>query len=86
MSIMPFRGTCFHCGHDHNEILFHTLPTPQVTDEMVTRFLSWELPKDFYPDGGIAFDRNEPWPTGTNLFTAQQARQMLEFVFTGGKP
>ena len=29
--------------------------TARVTDEMVSRFLSWKLPKDFHPDGGMVF-------------------------------
>lgn len=60
----------------------------KVTDEMVSRFLAWPLPKDFAPDCYISFDGNTPdgaghkktWPIGTNLFTADQARQMLEHV------
>ena len=56
----------------------------KVTDEMVSRFLSWPLPQDFYPDCYVAFDREKAvagsWPTGTNLFTAEQARKMLEHV------
>lgn len=55
----------------------------KVTDEMVTRFLGWSLPKDFMPDGGIKFTPvNHPnsWPVGTNVLTADQARQMLEHV------
>lgn len=66
-----------------------------VTDEMVSRFLAWELPKDFYPDGGVKFERKVGtpagekdradmgpgwWPTGTNILTAEQARQMLTHV------
>lgn len=66
-----------------------------VTDEMVSRFLAWELPKDFQPDGGVAFARGVGtmdgkrdradmgpgwWPVGTNLLTADQARAMLEHV------
>jgi hypothetical protein len=55
---------------------------------MVSRFLSWPLPKDFGPDCGISFDgrkddewnKNKTWPVGTNLFTADQARAMLEYV------
>ena len=27
----------------------------KVTDAMVNRFLSWKLPDDFAPDGGIVF-------------------------------
>lgn len=57
-----------------------------VTDEMVNRFLCWQLPKGFAPDCGVSFDgrkddewnKNKAWPIGTNLFTAEQARQMLE--------
>lgn len=67
----------------------------RVTDEMVSRFLAWELPKDFGPDGGIAFSRTVRtadgerdradmgpgwWPVGTNLLTAEQARAMLAHV------
>lgn len=56
-------------------------------NNLVDRFLAWPLPKDFGPDGGISF-KNEPdargyapsWPVGTNLFTAEQARQMLEHI------
>lgn len=59
----------------------------KVTDEMVRRFLSWSLPKDFAPDCHISFKLPDPefnpnpsWPTGTNLFTYDQARAMLEHV------
>lgn len=54
---------------------------------MVSRFLSWKLPKDFHPDGGMVFiptkDRgydSPHWPVGTNLLTAEQAEQMLKRV------
>lgn len=50
--------------------------------EMVNRFLGWKLPQDFGPDCGISFDREYAakwsWPVGTNLFTADQARQLFE--------
>ena len=56
-------------------------------DKMVSRFLSWRLPKDFHPDGGMAFiptkgrGYDSPhWPVGTNLLTAEQARKMFEHV------
>ncbi len=60
--------------------------SPVVTDDMVTRFLGWKLPRNFYPDCHISFDREKAsqsalsWPTGTNLLTAEQARKMLEHV------
>ena len=64
---------------------------PRVPDDMieqaVTRFLSWKLPKDFRPDGGMVFiptkgrGYDSPyWPCGTNLLNAQQARNMLRHV------
>jgi len=59
-------------------------------DVMVDRFLSWELPKDFAPDGSISFQHgadargNMPsWPVGTNLFTAEQAKQMILHMLNG---
>lgn len=57
---------------------------------MVNRFLSWKLPYDFNPDGGITFKqfynseqlyRNEP--TGTNLFDAKQAEAMVQYMAEG---
>jgi len=55
--------------------------------EMVDRFLSWRLPDDFSPDGGISFTHithpswtHDSWPIGTNLFTAAQAEQMFRHV------
>ena len=68
-----------------------TQPAPSVPDDVieqaVNRFLSWKLPKDFRPDGGMVFiptkDRgyDSPyWPSGTNLFNAEQAREMLRYV------
>lgn len=56
----------------------------KVTDNMVSRFLTWKLPSDFSPDNGVWFNPLQHmscWPTGTNLLTATQARQMLEHVF-----
>jgi len=72
-------------------------------DAMVSRFLSWTLPKDFAPDGRVKFDRvflvfdgfdgakpidisdapDHYWPTGTNLFTAEQAKAMIEHILVG---
>ena len=56
-------------------------------DKMVERFLSWRLPKDFHPDGGVVFLPTKGrgydslhWPVGTNLFTADQTRQMFNHV------
>lgn len=89
-------SVCNKCGKVHAVHLIpgvgSTAPVERValsvTDDMVSRFLSWPLPRDFYPDCGISFDgrrddewnKNKTWPIGTNLLTAIQARQMLEHV------
>jgi len=58
--------------------------------DAVNKFLGWKLPKDFYPDAGITFNKTRHsdheltgmWPTGTNLFTADQAREMFKFCLS----
>jgi hypothetical protein len=63
-------------------------------DAAVNRFLGWPLPKTFAPDCGISFDgrkddewnKNKTWPTGTNLFTAIEAKAMLEHALGGVAP
>lgn len=55
---------------------------------MVERFLGWNLPKDFRPDGGISFDQVMPQgghrkPVGTNLLTATQAEDMIRHLTEG---
>ena len=67
---------------------------------MVDRFLSWKLPEHFNPDCGISFNpeynveymaslgkppmRHEP--TGTNLFDADQAKAMIEYLLGDEQP
>lgn len=51
----------------------------KITDEMVDRFLAWKLPKSVLPDACV-MDREYPHRIGTNLLTADEARQMLEHV------
>ncbi len=66
----------------------------EVTQQMIDRFLSWKLPEDFSPDCGVSFDKRppdakgyaRPWPVGTSLLTATQARQMLEHVLQAPTP
>ena len=56
----------------------------KVTDEMVNRFLSWPLPMSVCVDGICTKRETEssypPKRVGTNLLTADEARQMLEHV------
>lgn len=53
---------------------------PVVNGDMVSRFLTWPVPADVYPDGVPGKDGR----TGTNLMTAQQTRQMLDHVVQSG--
>jgi hypothetical protein len=55
----------------------------------VSRFLTWKLPADFAPDGGITFkaefNENTPWPmkhepSGTNLLNYPQAEAMIRHI------
>lgn len=45
-------------------------------DDLVNRFLTWPVPADVWPDG----TPGQPGRTGTNLMTADQAKQMLTHV------
>ncbi len=58
---------------------------------MVDRFLGWKLPQQFSPDGGITFERHynngtheggTHEPSGTNLFDATQATEMVKYMLT----
>lgn len=61
---------------------------------MADRFLSWKLPEHFAPDGGITFKPTKPynynelgwWPVGTNLLTAEQAKDMIRYMLTPKQP
>jgi hypothetical protein len=63
--------------------------TEDQIKHMVDRFLSWPLPKDFAPDNGISAKRpnyspDVEWtPSGTNLFDAQQATEMVRYMLQG---
>lgn len=63
--------------------------TEEQIKHMAERFLNWPLPKDFAPDGGVAFEpignagtpheyRNEP--VGTNILTYTQAVAMVRHL------
>lgn len=68
--------------------VFPSTSLPRVREPdieaMVSRFLSWKLPDDFYPDGGVSFKAlpipPHTWPTGTNLLHAGQAEQMVRYI------
>lgn len=54
----------------------------QIAEAAAQRLMGWSLPGDFQPDGYITFDisqaKTATWPTGTNLLTFAQARDMFE--------
>jgi hypothetical protein len=58
---------------------------------MVDRFLGWRLPKPWNPDNGVSYQRpnyahapaEHDWPTGTNLFDADQATAMVRHMVEG---
>jgi hypothetical protein len=57
----------------------------QIIKAAADKFCGWKLPKDFYPDCFISFDREKAFthpysgPTGTNLFTHAQAQEMFRY-------
>lgn len=66
--------------------------TENQIEHLVNRFLGWRLPENFNPDDGISFKRmfNEHTahpmkhePTGTNLFDATQATEMVRHILNG---
>lgn len=48
-------------------------------DALVSRFLTWPVPAEVYPDGAPG----QPGRTGTNLLSAPQAKAMLQHVLGG---
>lgn len=63
--------------------------TEEQIKHLVDRFLQWRLPKDFNPDAGISYKRPnyaaevDATPSGTNLFDAAQATDMVRFMVEG---
>ena len=68
------------------------VPDVDVVKHATNRFLVWRLPEHFSPDSFISFDREKhntwggypnSWPTGTNLFTYEQAKEMFAYCLDG---
>lgn len=67
--------------------------TDDQIKHMVGRFLSWKLPEDFNPDGGITFKSTfndhlpsgpmKHEPSGTNLLHWNQAEAMVRHMIEG---
>lgn len=50
---------------------------------IASRFLTWVVPDDFDPDGGIKYEPGDPRhgrPCGTNILTAYQAEAMVRYI------
>lgn len=69
--------------------------TEEQIKYMVDRFLGWKLPENFNPDAGISFkptfNDGTPYqmrhePSGTNLFDATQATEMVRYMVEGMPP
>ena len=60
--------------------------TEEKMQKMAEGFCAMELPRDFAPDGGIHFTPpshpNHEWPTGTNLFTVDQAVEIVRHMIS----
>jgi len=52
-----------------------------ITNEMVERFLTWPVPVSVCADQCVT--QKSVGRTGTNLLTADEARQMLQYVLGG---
>ena len=70
------------------------LPTyEKIIKQAVDKFLGWQLPEDFCPDGGISFEpvgnagttyEFPRGPVGTNLFSSEQAEAMFRACIPRG--
>jgi hypothetical protein len=75
----------------HDILRHYSAPAPDVK-AAVDRFLGWPLPKTFSPDCYIHFDRPSAdlqgvsWPSGTNVFNAEEARAMFEHALGVAEP
>ena len=63
-------------------------PIETLKQQMVDNFLGWRIPRDFCPDNGVSFNPDKcvsfgGMPIGSNLFTYEQAREMVDFMLTG---
>lgn len=54
-----------------------------IINDAAHKLMAWRIPNDFSPDCYISFDRvaaeENEWPSGTNLFHVDQAKEMLEY-------
>lgn len=61
-------------------VKFKIMEWPAVLTRLADRFLTWPLPKSVRSDTCVTEDCSYP-RSGTNLLTADEARQMVEYIF-----
>jgi hypothetical protein len=86
-SLAPHSTTAQRAMTEERSDSPHTEAMMEVTDEMINRFLSWPLPDSVCSDLCVTqrdYGKAQGWPkrVGTNLLTADEARQMLEYVLS----
>lgn len=82
-----FNGSCkpFTCKITGGLCHSKGCPDPQdSTDALVNRFLAWPLPDSVCSDPCASMP-GYPHRVGTNLLTAVEAKQMIEFLLKRGK-
>ena len=66
--------------------------TEEQINHMADRFCGWPLPEGFNPDGGITFEplgnkgterEFKREPSGTNIMSHQQAKEMIRYMIEG---
>jgi hypothetical protein len=73
---------CKWCLKTRAELGLEPEESIKLLDKMVDAFLTWPLPKSVCSDGCVT-TRNYPGErSGTNLLTADEARQMFEHILT----
>lgn len=75
----PAEDTLGWAARVANEVLLERLQEKRewMFEELVNRFLAWPLPKSVRPDPCV-MDQGYPHRSGTNLLTADEARQMFQ--------
>ena len=53
-----------------------------IIDDLVNKFLAWKLPKTVCSDLCVIYNNYPYLRSGTNLLTADEAKQMLEYLLS----
>jgi hypothetical protein len=66
-----------------NTIARETQPTRAIVEALTNRFLRWPLPQSVNSDTCVTYNTYEYPRHGTNLLSADEARQMIEYLLEG---